>query len=261
MMWAYVILYSMKENEELKRRVLDLANRCYQQNIYTFSGFLNAAEVSDVYTMERELDFVPWKLFGGTEGCERQMLRFGSEETLGYEEEFPISCVVIRPSAPKFAEDLSHRDFLGALMNLGIERDVLGDIIVREAVGYVFCEDAMAAYLAEHITQVRHTSMSTEITKECPKQAAPQFAEEEFVVSSNRCDAVVAKAYKLSRTQSTDLFRAGKIFVNGRQYDRNSGILKNGDIVSVRGFGKFVFRGFLQATKKGRIRVGIARYV
>ena len=188
--------------------------------------------------MERELDFIPWKLFGGTEGCERQMLRFGSEETLGYEEEFPISCVVIRPSAPKFAEALSHRDFLGALMNLGIERDVLGDIIVRDSVGYVFCEDAMAAYLADNITQVRHTVMTTEVTKECPGQAAPQFLEEEFVVSSNRCDAII-----------------------GRQYDRNSGILKSGDIVSVRGFGKFVFRGFLQETKKGRIRVGIARYV
>ncbi len=257
----YVILLFMKENEELKRRVLDLANRCYQQNIYTFSGFLNAAEVSDVYTMERELDFVPWKLFGGTEGCERQMLRFGSADLLGYEEEFPISCVVIRPAAPKFAEELTHRDFLGALMNLGIERDVLGDIIVRDAVGYVFCEDAMAAYLAEQITQVRHTTMTTEVTKECPAQAAPQFADEEFVVSSNRCDAVVAKAYKLSRTQSTELFRSGKIFVNGRQYDRNSGILKDGDIISVRGFGKLVFRGFLQETKKGRIRVGISRYV
>ena len=142
---------------------------------------------------------------------------------------------VIRPSAPKFAEALSHRDFLGALMNLGIERDVLGDIIVRDSVGYVFCEDAMAAYLADNITQVRHTVMTTEVTKECPGQ--------------------------LSRTRSTELFHAGKIFVNGRQYDRNSGILKSGDIVSVRGFGKFVFRGFLQETKKGRIRVGIARYV
>lgn len=255
----YGILCSMKEKEELKRRVLDLANRCYQQNIYTFSGFLNAAEVSDVYAMERELDFVPWKLFGGTEGCERQMLRFGSEETLGYEEAYPISCVVIRPSAPKFAEALTHRDFLGALMNLGIE--LLGDIIVRDAVGYVFCEDAMADYLEKNITQVRHTTMTTEVTKECPAQAAPQFAEEEFVVSSNRCDTIVAKAYKLSRTQSVELFRAGKIFVNGRQYDRNSGILKAQDIVSVRGFGKFVFRGFLQETKKGRIRVGIARYI
>ena len=115
--------------------------------------------------------------------------------------------------------------------------------------------------LLSGITQVRHTVMTTEVTKECPGQAAPQFLEEEFVVSSNRCDAIIAKAYKLSRTRSTELFHAGKIFVNGRQYDRNSGILKSGDIVSVRGFGKFVFRGFLQETKKGRIRVGIARYV
>ena len=85
------------------------------------------------------------------------MLRFGSEETLGYEEAFPISCVVIRPSAPKFAEELTHRDFLGALMNLGIERDVLGDIIVRGAVGYVFCEDAMADYLEKkHHTGAAH---------------------------------------------------------------------------------------------------------
>ena len=72
--------------------------------------------------------------------------------------------MVIRPSAPKFAEALSHRDFLGALMNLGIERDVLGDIIVRDSVGYVFCEDAMAAYLADNITQERHTVMPTEVT-------------------------------------------------------------------------------------------------
>ena len=86
--------------------------------------------------------------------------------------------VVIRPSAPKFAEELTHRDFLGALMNLGIERDVLGDIIVRGAVGYVFCEDAMADYLEKNITQVRHTTMTTEVTKECPAQAAPQFAEQ-----------------------------------------------------------------------------------
>ena len=60
MISAYVILTFMKENEELKRRVLDLAKRCYQQNIYTFSGFLNAAEISDLYTMERELDLCQW---------------------------------------------------------------------------------------------------------------------------------------------------------------------------------------------------------
>ena len=74
-------------------------------------------------------------------------------------------------------QGLKSPGILGALMNLGIERDVLGDIIVRDSVGYVFCEDAMAAYLADNITQVRHTVMTTEVIKNV-RQAAPQFLEE-----------------------------------------------------------------------------------
>lgn len=251
----------MREEDELKRRILDLANRCYHQNQYTFSGFLNAGEQALLFEMEKELSFVPWTLFGGGEDCERRMLRFGSEEQLGYDEPFPISCLVVKPLIKKFADELNHRDFLGALMNLGIERDVLGDIIVKDNVGYVFCGDRMAEYLRDHLDKVKHTSISCDIMKECPAAAAPEFAEEELVISSNRCDAVIAKVYRLSRSQSIELFRGKKVFVNGRQYENNSGILKDKDIVSVRGFGKFIFSGFLAETKKGRIRILIKKYV
>lgn len=251
----------MKEDEVLQRRIMDLANRCYQSNIYTFSGFLNPAEQALVFDMEKELSFVDWTLYGGGGDCERRMLRFGSGEMLGYEEEFPISCLVVKPLARKFADDLTHRDFLGAFMNLGIERDVLGDIIVKDNTGYVFCEDAMAEYLKDHLDRVKHTSVICEIVKECPEAARPEFSEEELVVSSSRCDGVVAKVWKLSRSQSIELFRTKRIFVNGRQYENNSGVLKQGDVVSVRGFGKFIFDGFLNETRKGRIRIRIRRYV
>lgn len=251
----------MREEDEVKRRLLDLANRCFQKNVYTFSGFLSPGDQALFFEMEKDLSFVPWTLDGGGEDCERRMIRFGSRELLGYEEEFPISCLVVKPMARKFAEPLTHRDFLGALMNLGIERDVLGDIIVKDNAGYVFCEDAMAEYLREHLDRVKHTGVLCEITRDCPAEAKPELLEEEMVVSSSRCDAIVAKAFKLSRSQSIELFRAKRIFVNGRQYENNSGVLKPGDIVSVRGFGKFIFCGFLQETKKGRIRIGVKRYV
>ena len=251
----------MQEEEALKKRIMDLANRCYRSNVYTFSGFLSMADQAAVYELERKLDFVDWTLFGGNEDCERRMLRFGSEEMLGYEEPFPIRCLVVRPLIQKFADSLTHRDFLGALMNLGIERDVLGDIILKDNVGYVFCEDAMAEYLKEHLDKVKHTSVICEITEECPAAAKTKFSTEELVVQSNRCDAVIAKVYRLSRSQSIELFRTKRVFVNGRQYENNSGILKARDRVSVRGFGKFVFEGFLHETKKGRIRVEIRRYV
>lgn len=250
-----------REEEEFKRRMLDLADRCYQSNVYTFSGFLSPADQALIYEMEKELAFVPWTLSGGGEDCERKMIRFGSAELLGYEEPFPISCLIIRPLVQKFADALSHRDFLGSLMNLGIERDVLGDIIVRDNTGYVFCEDKMAEYLSGHLDKVKHTSVLCEITKECPAQARPDLLEEEFIVSSNRCDAIVAKVFRLSRSQSIELFRSKKVFVGGRQYENNSGVLKEGDVVSARGFGKFVFDGFLHETKKGRLCIRIKRYV
>ncbi len=250
----------MQDEHVFKKRILDLANRCDRSWIYTFSDFMDINEQAVFFGMEPELSFVPYTLFGGSEDCERQMVRFGSPELLGYEEDFPIRCLTVRPLMQKFADDLTHRDFLGALMHLGIERDVLGDIIVRDNIGYIFCEEAIAEFLAEHLDKVKHTSVTCTVSRECPAAAKPTFSEEEMVVSAPRCDSVVAKAYKLSRSESVRLFEAKRIFVNGRQCESPGSVLKEGDVVSVRGFGKFIFDAVLAETKKNRIRVKIRRY-
>lgn len=250
-----------QEDELLKKRFAELAKRSYQNNMYTFTGFLNVNEQALFYEMERELVFAAPTLFGGTDNCERKMLRFGSEELFGYEEEFPICCVIVRPLLKKFADDLSHRDFLGSLMNLGIERSVLGDIFVKDKEAYIICEAAMAEYIAENLSRVKHTSMLCTVSETMPEQILPQLSSVELIVSSDRADGVIAKAYSLSRSQCVELFRAKRIFINGRQYENNSGTLKAGDIVSVRGFGKFVFDGIIHETKKGRYKVQIQKYI
>ncbi|MCC8029383.1 MAG: YlmH/Sll1252 family protein [Lachnospiraceae bacterium] len=251
----------MQEDRELRRRILDLANRCYQSNIYMYSGFLSMGGQTVFHAMESDVSFVPWTLFGGGADCERQILRFGSPDMLGYEEDFPTRCLIVRPLNQKFADPLTHRDFLGALMHLGVERDVLGDIVVRDQVGYIFCEDTMAEYLRGLLVRVKHTSVACEIADACPTAAKPEFSVQELVVSSERCDAVVAKLYQLPRSRSIQLFQSKQVFVNGCRFENNSASLKPGDVVSVRGFGKFVFDGCLGETKKGRIRVGIRKYV
>ena len=241
--------------------IKDLAERCYRQNIYTFSGFLTMAEQAEILAAERELSFVPFEFFGGTDGCERQMVRFGSEETLGYAEEFPINCIVVSPLIRKFADGLSHRDFLGALMNLGINRDVLGDIIVKDNCGYIFCEGKMSDYIKENLTQIKHTSVKCEIAGKCPENARPQFEGMELVTASERCDAIISKLFNLSRSQSIELFRGKCIFVDGRLMENNSALLKNGAVVSVRGYGKFIFDGMTAGTRKGKIRVTVRKYI
>lgn len=249
------------EEEFLQKRFVDLANQSYRNNIYTFTGFLSVSEQDLFYRTAPQIGGISYAFFGGVEGCERQMLRFGAREQLGYEEDFPICCVEIKPTAPKFADKLSHRDFLGALMNLGIERNTLGDIFITDKIGYVFCHEKVADYMLINVDRIRHTTVKCQLLAEPPETVKPTLKQENLIVSSERLDGIVAKLFHLSRSQSLLLFREKKVFVNGRCMENNSGVCRDGDIVSVRGHGKFVYHGPVHETKKGNLSISLERYV
>lgn len=243
-----------------KKRLVELANKAYTNSQYLFTSFLSLAELNSYYQMERELSYVPVTIFGGTADCERVMLRFGDEELCGYEEPFPIVCVEIAPLIEKFGEELNHRDYLGALMNLGIERATLGDIVIdgnhdKKCHAFLFCTEKMSSYIIDELDKVRHTNVRCEIAKEIPKSTVTRLERKAVQVSAARADSIIAKLYNLSRSESVELFRAKKVFVNGRLNENNSGQLKPGDKVSVRGFGRFAFVGVSGETRKGKLNV------
>ena len=250
-------IQSEKELQQLKKRFMELGEKSYQQTMYTFTGFLGLSEQEVFLQTAQTMKHVPFTMWGGTEECERKMARFGSEEELGYEEKFPIRCISICPLLEKFADDLSHRDFLGALMNLGIDRSTLGDIYVKGKSGYLFCTEAIAGFIVENLDKVKHTNIKCSILEELPDIAVKEAVEEEHLASSERIDGIIAKLYHLSRNKSMDLFRTGKIYVNGRLNENNSYNLKPGDAVSVRGHGKFTYEGISQETRKGKYRIKV----
>lgn len=250
----------METEELLKKRFRELGEKCYRNNQYTFTGFLSPADLACFYEMERELSHVPYTVWGGSELCERVMIRFGSEEELGYVEEFPITCILAKPLSLKFADNLTHRDFLGALMNLGIERSTLGDILLVENTAYIFCLTSMAEFIMENLSKVKHTSVLCERAKAVPALTDKDKQEVKIQISSERIDAVVSKVYRLSRSEAIELFRQKKVFVNGRQCENNSQSLKNGDIVSVRGNGKFEYSGTQNMSKKGKMNATVLCY-
>ena len=127
----------MTEEQILKGRLCDRAKRAYNQNIYTYSNFLSVAEQSLLEELRPELSYIHMELSGGGDLCERQIVGFGSEEEFGYPGEFPIAVVMVQPLLEKFSDSLSHRDFLGALMHLGIARDTSGDMIVKGKTAYI----------------------------------------------------------------------------------------------------------------------------
>ena len=234
------------------KRLTELAQRSWGQGIYCFTHFLDLAGRSDFLSLAPSLPPVPWTLFGGAEGCERQMLRFGSADLCGYDAPFPIACLIITPLSAKFAEPLTHRDYLGALMALGMERELLGDIVVRPDKAYLFCEERIAPYITQQFTQARHTSLSCRLSDGLPE--GPLFATRRLSVqlSSQRVDALIAHVFHLSRGDAQALVPAGRVFLSGRLCESPGREPKIGDIVSVRGLGRMKYLGVESLSKKGK---------
>lgn len=244
-----------RDIQQLKNRLIELADKAYSRNIYTYTPFLGLAEQQAYYGVEREVSYAGVSMEGGAPLCERKIIRFGDP---GYEEAFPIVRLEIRPKTPKFAENLTHRDFLGAVMNLGIERDVVGDIFLPdEKSALLFCHENIADYIVENLDRVRHTNVAC---KRAEGEIALESAEPERIsvtVASPRADGVISKVYNLSREESRELFNNGRIFINGIQTQNLSCQLKEEDAVTVRGFGKFIYYGQTGVSKKGKDRVEV----
>lgn len=252
----------MKQEElEEVRRLKDLHERGLKQGIYTFTGFLNMNQLSVFYEHVNEIGAANGKVFGGYQDAERAMIRFGNPEELGYEEEFPIVCVQFAPANEKFASEIGHRDVLGALMNLGIERTLIGDIRFVNRKIYVYCASHIADFLCSEITRIGRTVVVSEIAQ--PDQLLDMVQMEECTgnIASLRLDVFVAFLTDLSRKNSTELLLAKNVYVNGRICDNFSYLMKDGDVISIRGYGKFVFKGVLGQTKKERLKVHYQKYV
>jgi RNA-binding protein YlmH len=251
----------MDDDSLLKNKISDTANRAYHQNMYTYTNFLSIDQLNIYYQMLPSLNFIHSRAFGGNDSCERQMIQFGSCEEFGYEGDFPIDLIKITPLSKKFAEELSHRDYLGALMNLGIERSLLGDIVIREKEAYLFCVSHITDFIIDNLTTIKHTHIRCEKTDAALSDIAPVLCDCEIICASPRIDAVAAGITKLSRSKAVEFFRSQKVFVNGKVMENNSYTLKDGDILVIRGFGKFIYNGCGNETRKGRVYVKLQKYV
>lgn len=244
-----------------KNRISELADRSYNTNTYTFTEFLGLAEISDLLLMERDISHVGYEMSGGYENADRKVVRFGNAEIMGYEVDYPIVCIHIEPLLKKFADDLNHRDFLGALMNIGIERSTLGDIIVNDREAYLFCLDTISDYICTSLSKVKHTNVKCNIIKDISSidnlNLKDAGNEKQIVVSSERIDGIISKVYNLSRSESLSMFVAGKVFVNGRMTENNSQKGASGDVINVRGYGKFRINTAPKETRKGKLSISV----
>ena len=247
-------------DDRTEKRFIELANRCDTRGIPLFTDFLDLAEQTALQRLIPSLPPVQVRFFGGAEGCERRMAGFFPL----YDEPdvpFPIVCLRIVPTDTRFTAMPAHRDALGALMSLGFERSLLGDITVREKEIWLFCVERIASFICDHLTGIRNATVRCEVAPEIPEGALFVTRSQVLQVTSERLDAIVAHAMNLSRSDAQALFAAGRIFVNGAECSRPDTVPLSGQIISVRGLGRFRYEGQKSVSRKGKLCVEVAVYV
>lgn len=248
-----------KEEQLFRKRVQELAETCFRRDVPVNTDFLNLNEQTIFQSVSGQFPPVRYVLTGGFEAAERKVVCF----LPSYEEELydpPFDCLRIAPVNRKFAEELSHRDYLGAIMSLGIERSMLGDIVIKDGDAFVFVLKKMSGYLTEQLSSIRHTTVLVSVAEDAGELLKPEYEEINGTVSSIRLDSIVALCGRLSRTKASDYITAEKVYLNGQIVNQASRSLKEGDVISIRGIGKFKFDSAGGQSKKGRTIVTLQKY-
>ena len=234
--------------QQTEKRLAEMAQRSWNRGIPCYTDFLDLSEQSALARIRKQLPPVPVLLFGGAEGCERRMAGFGAEDASG----FPVACLRITPSGAKFGEPLGHRDVLGSLMSLGFDRSLLGDIVLREDGIWLFCTERIAGFIEENLLSIRKTTVHCRRADAPPEGELYHLRRQVVQVASPRLDALVAHAFHLSRGEAQSLFPSGRVFLDGAECARTDAEPAAGQIVSVRGMGRFRFLELASQSKKGK---------
>lgn len=247
---------SFRTNEEklLFSRLFDNYSAACKNYKTVFSFFLDPASLSRCAAIfEKNLPSgLNMLISGGIEGCERQMICFTPDD----EVYFPITCIEISYNK-KFSKKLSHRDFLGSILALGIDRKLIGDIIVEESGAIVFVGDDMCDYIMYNLDRVGNTAVTVTKAKNVPVNMRDSGREIRVSATSLRIDVVIAVCLGLSRATAVALIDSEKVFINWRLVEKSSRLVYEDEVITVRGYGRLVISEIAGKSKKGKIVLNV----
>ena len=253
-------MHSHDDTAEFSARLDDMCALAEKRGRPVYSAFLNDREQYQAVKHLGNRSGIETVLWGGDEACTRRMLCVAPEGTQTGREDFPIYPVTL---TFRKADKPEHRDILGAFMGLGIERETVGDIFIGEGAAAVFCTGTARDMATGCITAVGRigVSVSDGLGENAKKAVKPaEFREIMINTASLRADCIVGGITGLSREKSAGLIRSGSFMLNYSECDNISRTLSEGDVITIRGHGKYVLTGDISETKKGRMKLVVKKY-
>ncbi|SDZ16697.1 RNA-binding protein YlmH, contains S4-like domain [Proteiniborus ethanoligenes] len=251
-----LLIEHIKDAEQLlvMRKVIDKLERVVSNHSVEYTDFLDPYQRKLCHSFLNKFHEVCYFEEGGLESAERKSIVIYPAYLEKNSIELPIIALRIDGSF-KFRE-LNHRDYLGALMSLGIKREKIGDILIHKEYGNIVVLQEIAPYIKYNLEMINKEPITiTEINTSQLIEVEEEYIEKNIIVPSFRLDAFVSAICNLSRDKSSSLVRNGYVKVNWQTIDTISKEVCEGDLLSIRGFGRTKIIGNLGKTKKDRIKV------
>lgn len=248
------------EDKVLLAKLWDKVNAGIRKQIVSYTCFLSPRELELSKFLFGDLEGL--HAFGGYAQAERKMLVYLPDyldESYLWSEESPVTCI----HTDFFENDvLTHRDFLGALMGVGIGRETIGDICVSGGRCDFFVSSDISKYILDNFASAGRTKLHV---RQIPLSEAnipePETKEIRDTLASLRLDSVVSSGFRISRTLAMQYISSGKAAIDGLPCEKPDKSVPEGAKVSVRGLGKICLSQINGVTKKDRISVTIHRYI
>ena len=249
----------------------DKALQCSRNQVITCSRFLDMHERS-IASFIKLPEGVTRVFFGQDPDAERTVACYlpsyveaaDSDSLMEYFAENPEDCPikVLDITKDRFSRPLSHRDYLGAVMGLGINRDITGDIIVSEKGCLMSVTSNMAEYICSNLSKAGRGTLTVSVAYpwEVKRERLDNGVEEFFTVSGLRLDSIVKNAFSLSRDAASEAISKGLVFVNDTECFKPDRRVTGGDKITLRHKGRVIIDDCSGVSKKGRIIVKTRKY-
>jgi len=250
------------DDKMLIARVLDKAISAEKSRTVTWTDFLDPYQIRLVERSICSVKDIEYRFDGGYNGAERKIAIFEParlSDLSKESEETPLCLINIQL---KREDNITHRDYLGSLMGLGIKREKIGDIIVEGGSCSVIVLKEIADYILYNLSKVGNTGVFVSKGKiDDLVVPEPKTKEIRCTVPSLRLDCIISNGFGVSRNQVAPLFRSGRVYVNWEPEEKLSAQVKAGDTISVKGKGRIVLEEIGNKTRKDRISIVIKRFI
>ena len=234
-------------DEALYARLRELSRRALSGSP-VFSCFLSPAQMN-LAVRAAKAEGIGMAAFSGAPDGERQMVAFCDDAAVDFPISYVQACFSSRYGSP------GHRDLLGAVLGLGVDRSHVGDILFGVECAYIIATSGMAAFIADNLSAAGRVHLNCQVLLELPDLSPSHGEEKRETVASMRLDAVLAAALSLSRSKAAELITQGLVQVNHLPEARTDHGINTGDVLSVRGYGRIVVNAIGLPTRKGKLPV------